>query len=383
MSRSGLLPNLLRIAFSGCEVDGYAWAYEWKRRGGKVAGVLTPCVPVELLWAAGFLPWRVMGAKRRAVPISLALDYRPVRSCVKDTEILELVLSGELDFLDALISTDWDNDVKRLWDVWTSVRKVDLAYLLSVPRISRDYACEQLCRGFAELMSALETAAGVKITEEDLRRGIRLYNSIRSSIQQLYELRKRDNPPLLGAQCLEITLSGMVMPPQEFLNELSTLLRKLEGPETSPPRAAPRLLVSADWLDDSGFLKVIEDLGCLVAMDDLDTGSRFYWGQVNESPDGPLMDLARYYLQRPQCPRNVDWTGQVRQIREWVSEFRIDGVLELVLVCSPMRAFRSPYLKEMLSAAGVPFLSIEREYQLANVGQIRSRVEAFLEMIGK
>ena len=68
---------------------------------------------------------------------------------------------------------------------------------------------------------------------------------------------------------------------------------------------------------------------------------------------------------------------------KWVKEFDIDGVLELLDLYDYTRAFRKPYLERWLKEAGVPSMSFERDYYLTNVGQLRTRVEAFLEMLGK
>ncbi|MBI2957719.1 MAG: 2-hydroxyacyl-CoA dehydratase, partial [Chloroflexi bacterium] len=133
--------------------------------------------------------------------------------------------------------------------------------------------------------------------------------------------------------------------------------------------------------DDTRYVALAEDVGCVVAMDDLDTGSRFFWTNIAESPADPLRALAEGYLDRPGCPRMADWESQIRQVKDWLKEFRIDAVLELRLNYSMIRHFRTPTFKAAMEREGVPFLSLPREHQFANESQLRTRIGAFIELL--
>ena len=171
------------------------------------------------------------------------------------------------------------------------------------------------------------------------------------------------------------------MPPEEFNAELEALLPLLETRKAPLQRSKPRLLVSSDFLDDIRYLELVEEVGCVVAMDDFDTGSRFFWAGVEESASDPLLALAQAYLRRPGCPRMADWESQISQVMEWVKEFKVDGVLELVLNYEMIRHFRTPFLKSALEGKDVPFLSLIREHQFANESQLRTRIGAFVELL--
>lgn len=371
--------GLNRLVAASVEDQGYKWAQLWRQMGGKVAGILSPYVPVEVVWAAGLFPWRICGDRKGI--IDLASGYRPFRSCPKDSLILELVLKGELDFLQVVVATDWDQDLRRLCDSWASLGKGAIFHVLFMPRTGSSGSYAKFAEEIVRLKKALEDVTGETIRAEALRRSIGLYDRIRRAIHQLYELRRLDIPPVSGAEVLGITLSGLVMPPDKFLKELESLLVNLNGRKPPLKSFQPRLLVSSDWLDDPRFIQLIEDLGCLVAMDDLDTGSRFFWGQVGEAKSEPATALSWHYLNRPPCPRQVNWAHQVEYLARWVREFRIDGVVELQLVQSPPRAFRTPYLRKNMENLRIPFINVEREYCLSNVGPLGNRIESFIEML--
>lgn len=361
------------------EDQGDKWAQQWKQKGGKVAGILSPYVPVEVVWAAGLLPWRI-GGDRKGI-INLASDYRPVRSCPKDSLILERVLNGELDFIDVVVATDWDQNLIRLCDTWLSLGKSTVFKILFMPKTVSTSNNAKFAEEIVRLKKALEDVTGETITDTALRQSVALYNRIRRAVHRLYELRKLDNPPFSGAEVLGITLAGLAMPPDRFLKELERLLVNLDGRMPALKSFEPRLLMSSDWLDDPRFLKFVEDMGCIVAMDDLDTGSRFFWGEVGEPKSDPVAALSRHYLNRPPCPRMVEWPPQVEQLAAWAKEFRIDGILELSLVNSPPRAYRTPYLRSAMADRRIPFVSVEREYCFSSVGQLGNRIEPFIEML--
>ena len=371
--------ELNNLVTATVEDEGYKWAQQWIEKRGKVAGILSPYVPVEVVWAAGLLPWRI-GGDRKGI-IDLASHYRPLRSCPKDSLILERVLKGELDLLDVVVATDWDRDLLRLCDSWGSLGKDTSFQVLFMPKTTRSGDYAKFSEETVRLKKTLEDVTCEAIADEALSRAIRLYDRVRRAVHRLYDLRKLDVPPVSGAEVLGITLSGLAMPPDRFLKELESLLANLNGRKPALKSFQPRLIVSSDWLDDPRFIQLIEDLGCLVAMDDLDTGSRFFWGEVGEPKSDPVAALSQHYLNRPACPPQVDWARQVAQLATWVKEFRIDGVVELALVQSPARGFRTPYLRRAMENLRIPFISVEREYCFASVGQLGNRIEPFIEML--
>jgi benzoyl-CoA reductase/2-hydroxyglutaryl-CoA dehydratase subunit BcrC/BadD/HgdB len=117
-----------------------------------------------------------------------------------------------------------------------------------------------------------------------------------------------------------------------------------------------------------------------VAMDDLDNGSRYFWRTTDGGSEDPAYDLARRYLKNGS-PRMFNWREQIEQLAAWVKEFNIDGVLELADMFDYPRGFRRPYLESWLKEKGIPVMSFDRDYCLANVSQLKTRIGAFLEIL--
>ncbi len=360
------------------EANRSTWAMECKKQGKKVIGVLSSYVPEEVISAADMLPWRITGTWRENT--SHARVYRSESSCSYCNHVLESLLSGELDFLDGIITTDQDQDLVRLWDVLMYLKTTPFCYIMHIPYVDSELNYRFLTDEIRRLISNLEDFWGVKITEDSLRSSIDIYNQMRSLLGRMYELRKREIPPLSGAEVLGITTAVTVMPKEHFNHEMETLLPYLEKREIKLKQVHPRLLIESDMLDNPAYMNLIEE-GCLVAMDDMDTGSRYFNQTVDTTLEDPAYALAKRYISRHGAPRMVSWDRQVEQVIKWVKEFNIDGVLGLPIAwCYPQR-FRMPFLSEKLQEVGIRSICLEREYHLTNVGQLRTRIGAFLEML--
>jgi len=360
------------------EAIRYNWAMAWKQQGKKVIGILSSYVPEEVIWAAGMLPWRITGTWREN--ISNARLYRSQSSCSYCNHVLESLLSGELDFLDGIVTTDLDQDLLRLGDVLLALKKMPFCQIMHIPFVDSELNYKFLTDEIRRLISSLENYGGVRITDDALRASIDTYNRMRSLLNRMYELRKKETPPLSGSETLGITTTAAVMPKTHFNKELETLLPYLEKRETNLKNHSPRLLVTSEMLDNPAYISLVEE-GCLVAMDDMDTGSRYFIQEVDITLEDPANALARRYLNRHGAPRMTSWNKQAEQLIKWVKEFNIDGVLALPLAwCYPQR-YRMPLLTRRFDEAGIPSLCLEREYHLTNVGQLRTRIGAFVEML--
>lgn len=356
--------------------------HQWKD-GRKIVGLLCSYIPEEIVHAAGMRPWRIMGTPN--FDTSRAGIYRPPHTCAYCNHVLESLLSGAYAPLDAVIATSWDQDLVRLWDVWTYLEKTPDTYIMHLPLDSRPTHRRQFTREVCKLVDFVEAVAGVSIGETDLAQSIALYNRARKLLHTLYEWRKRERPPLSGAETLGIVMASMLMPVEIFVDEVTRLLPYLEQREITTVSPAPRILVSSDRLDNVAFIKLVEECGCLVVMDDLDTGSRHFWNLVEIDPaatrDDMLAALALRYHSQPASPCMMTWSDQVMQVAGWVNAYRVQGVLELPLLYSRSRQMRARFFKDQLAGLGIRLASFERDYRPSHDGQLKTRIGAFVENI--
>ncbi len=354
------------------------WAHEWRTQGKKVVGVLDCLVPEEVIYAAGMLPWRIRGTWRPDV--SRAMQYRLPHGSTFLHHVMESLLGDEIGPVDGVVCSDRDEDFLRFSDYWQHLSSIPLVDVVEVPVIDSELTRRRFTAKIREFMASIERFGETEVSDKSLRDAISTYNEGNSLLRQVYEMRKKSEPPLSGGEALAITMAATVMPRHDFNKELKGLIPYLRERKAGVSQVHPRVMLSSDLLDNPAFVDVVEEAGCLVAMDDLDTGSRYFWEAVDGGGADPAHLLAVRYL-KDRSPRMYDWRGQAGQLVQWVNDFKIDGILELPDMYDYTRGFRKPFLERWLKEAGVPFMSFERDYYLANVGQLKTRVEAFIETL--
>jgi len=354
---------------------------EWKNEGKRVVGFFCSYVPEEILYAADVLPVRLRAPQ--CTDTTSADVYMSHLNCTFIRSCLQYALEGEYGFIDGLVFTNSCDHVRRLYDILREIKTKDypLLHLLSVPhKIGVDFTVSYA----DELTAFIETAEkslGVKVTEEKMREAIEVYNETRRLLKQLYDLRKRESPPITGAEVLNVLLAGYSMPKDQYNQLLKRLLEELMYSEGIYNYRARLMIAGSGGCDNPAYFEVIEDTGGLIVTDSLCFGSRSFWHPVVASGN-PVMGIAQSYLNRPSCPRMVDEVAaRCDFIKQMVDEFKVDGVVFQRIRYCDLWGGQLLHLREGLKAADIPLLSLEREYKLGGIGQIRTRIQAFLEQI--
>jgi benzoyl-CoA reductase/2-hydroxyglutaryl-CoA dehydratase subunit BcrC/BadD/HgdB len=177
-------------------------------------------------------------------------------------------------------------------------------------------------------------------------------------------------------------VAGLSMPKERYKTLLQQFLGDIEKLKGGGGHRA-RLMIVGGELDDPEFMEVIEEQGGIVVTDSTCFGTRLMWRPVDESVDDPVRALASYYIyDRPSCPRMYgDQPRRIDYIKELAKEFRVDGIIgERLIFCDQWLV--EHYMTGMdLKEAEIPFLQLDREYIMGGKGQLRTRVQAFLETI--
>jgi benzoyl-CoA reductase subunit C len=214
-----------------------------------------------------------------------------------------------------------------------------------------------------------------------LRQAIDVYNETRHLLRELYELRKSDSPPISGAETLSVVLAGNSLPKDRYNQMLRKLLDELRKKEGISNYRARLMIAGSGGCDNPDYLGVMEELGGLVVTDSLCFGSRYFWEPVDTRGD-LMLNLARAYLNRPSCPRMVENVGNRGDfMKRLVNDFKVDGVVFQRIRYCDLWGGQLLYTKKDLKESGIPLLILEREYAMRDVGQLRTRVQAFLETI--
>lgn len=354
----------------------------WKNDGGKVVGYFCSHVPVELLIAAGILPFRMRGTGSTGT--ELADAHFSSINCSFPRHTFNLALNGTYDFLDGLVCVSSCDHIRRVYDNWKRNLPTPFVRIMSLPKKVGDEQVAWYREEIDLLRRDLQQQFDVQISSEHLREAIALHNETRRLQRRLYELRKSASPPITGADSLAVMVAATAMPPEHYNGLLATLLEELED-ETGAGSYRARLMIVGSELDDPAYIQAIEEQGGLVVTDSICYGTRTMWVDVDETAADPVEALARYYIQeRPTCPRmNGDRPRRLEFLKEMVEQFDVDGIVgERMLFCDFWCAEHFMN-KTDLKESGIPFLQLDREYVSSGVGQLRTRVQAFLETMGK
>jgi bzd-type benzoyl-CoA reductase N subunit len=354
---------------------------DWRSRGGKIVGNFCCYVPEEIVTAAGLLPFRMRATGSTSTELSDA--YMSSINCSFCRHVLNMGLRGDYGFVEGLIWLNTCDHVRRVYDNWK--RKIDtpFAHMMSLPKKTGQRQVDWYRDELTILKESLEKHFGVAITDERLWEAIGIHNETRRLQRKIYELRKNEDPPITGAEMLSVMVASTAMPRERYNQLLRELLDELSRSEGHADYRA-RLMIVGGILDDPAYLQIIEDQGGLVVADSLCFGSRLMWTDVDESGGDPLDALSRHYIaDRPHCPRMFgEELRRSDYIQEMIREFRVDGVIgEQLMFCDNWTAEHFMLAKDF-KEAGIPFLRLDREYLVAGVGQLRTRVQAFLETLG-
>jgi benzoyl-CoA reductase/2-hydroxyglutaryl-CoA dehydratase subunit BcrC/BadD/HgdB len=349
----------------------------WKSSGRGVIGYFCSYVPVELIQAAGLLPVRLRGAG--STDSGPADAYLSARICTYVRHTLTLALQGQYDYLDGEIGLNTCDHVRRAFDLWRHKTKVPFHGFISVPRSVRDSLFPYFKEEIENLKSALEKNFSKKIQDADLQSAIVKQNQVRERLRLIDELRGEEIPRLSGANALLATIASFVMPADDFIKEADLLLKEV-GIGGEKPRA--RLLLAGNELDEPAFVEAVESQGALVVADSLCFGTRAHQSPVDEGAKDPLDALCQRYFFQTSCARMIgNFPERFDAMMETIEKRKIDGVVfQRLKFCDPWGA-EAHKLRLRCKANGIPLLILEREYGLVHAGQVRTRVQAFLEMI--
>lgn len=358
----------------------HEYAKAWKARAsGKIVGCFCTYEPEEILYAANILPVRVYGSHQ---PSSVTEPHIFGMYCPWTRDVLAQGLLGKYDYLNGIAISQSCLHFRQCFTSWQKHLPSEFSYYLPMPhgvqtKGGREYFIEEL----RKFKKAVEEWTGREITENDLRAGIEIMNESRRLLTRLYELRKADPPALTGPEALWVVASAQMTDKREHNHALQELLKQLPSRKLER-EPGTRLMLIGSENDDVEFVEMTERLGATFVVDEHCVGTRYFWGEVDlERYKDPLAAIAARYLERPACPAK-DWPQLSRwvQIEMLARAWKVEGaILMQQKFCDP-HELDMPIIKRRLEELGVRTLFLEFDVTTP-VGQFRTRVEAFLEML--
>lgn len=360
---------------------------ELKKQGHRIMGYLCAFVPLEMIRAAGLVPFRIKGDVHE--PITKADSHMETIVCPLVRSHFDVTLKERYSFLDGIVIPHACDSMCRTYDVWKYTLDLDYAHLVNLPHSANEASLEFFITVLHTFRKSLERYTGKQITDGDLLRAIHEYNHFRARVRQLYELRKSAPPLISGTEVTRILVAAMGLPVDEAADLLERAIEEVQQRKNPVSGGPVRIMIFGAEQDDVDFVQLVEELGAHVVTDFLCPGLREHGWDV-EVGDDPIASLAERYLKKIDCGRTYrDPTGNYQDYLEMrfghlarlLTDFKVGGViLYIYRYCDPF-GFDVPALKSYLESKGVAVLYLEGDYSMSAVARLRTRVQAFLELI--
>jgi bcr-type benzoyl-CoA reductase subunit C len=362
-------------------------ARELHAAGRRIIGYLCAYVPLEIITAAGLVPFRIKGDAKEPINAADALMENIV--CGRVRSCFDLSLKGRYEFLDGLVIPHACDSIARTYAIWQHTLKLPYSHFLDIPHGTDSSSLAFFKSVLNTFRESLGRFSGCQISDEALAMATLQYNRNRAAIRDLYELRRSEPPLISGSEVTTTLVAGASLPVEESTFLVQRVVAEVV--ERPPVQTAkkPRIMVVGGEVDDS-FIRIVEATGANVVHDDLCPGGRENLFLADLTPN-PVDGITLRYLRKIGCPRTCSEGGKnyaeyLRQrfgdIESRARSHRVDGViLYFYRYCDPF-GFEVPALKGYLDSLGVPVLCLEDEYSMWASARLTTRIQAFLEMIG-
>ena len=358
--------------------------------GSIVLGYTCYHIPEVLLNVDNCISVRLRAPKTGSLDISTY--YMSNYTCDYARALVERAIEGGYQFLDALIGVDACSAMNRAMEHF-EVLKVNSKEKFFVthtdmPLKVTDYYIDSYTTQMREhVLDRLTETFGVDTSDEALRKAVAEHNEVCKIISEIAEMRKLDNPIITGYEFHILNLVSYACPKAlilPYLRETLAELKKRKPDAKSPYRA--RVAIVGSEIDDPGFTKLVEDAGALVVVDRFCFGSTPGREEIHLDPDLPVLEsIARHYLNTSQCPRfmqreKVD--GRWQLVRDLCAEYHAQGVLyEQLKFCEYWGYERALASHVVTREFGIPSVAVDRQNATGGSGQLRTRVQAFVESL--
>jgi predicted CoA-substrate-specific enzyme activase len=367
------------------EVDEHLKNIEEGTSGRQSVGFLCSYTPQEIMAAAGVNHVRLFKMGSTEV---VASGEQITQSVFCD--FTKSVLGGFKEGLPL------NKAIEKVYTFWTCdcIKKVGEAIgdffgpseVLSLPRLRHKPSSREFYRSeILSFKSDLERLTGRKITDEAVSDQIKLYNLARKQLKRISDLRLGDYPPIKGRELLEVVKAFFYLPPEKLLGLYRDLHHRLASVTSFDHKPPIRLMMAGGIVADGDrrLLELVEDsLGARVVIEDHCTGSRNAGFRIAEDGD-PWTALAEGYLDQSPCTRMKPLEERIAISGQLARQFRVDGILYVYLKFCPCYGQVKHEFFKHFQQLGIPVLEVGVDYSASDQGQLKTRLEAFIEVLSE
>ena len=361
---------------------------EAQKEGKKVFGTFCVYVPDEIVIAADGIVTGLCGGSQFWVPDGEKV--LPKSTCPLVKASMGALIGKTCPFFriaDLFVGETTCDGKKKAYEIMAEEAPV---YVMDMPQMKREKDIAKWADEIADFKEVVEKTTGNTITAEKLGEAIKVINNKRKALARVYETRKGDVIPISGKDALLMMQIAFFDDPvrcAEMCNKLADELEQRVADGVSVfPAGTKRIMLSGTPMAIPNWKMhhIIETCGGAVVCEEACTGTRYFEGLVDESAttlDEQIEAIARRYM-GINCACFTPNTGRIDDVVRLAKEYKVDGIIDVNLKFCCLYDTEKKSLGDACKEAGIAYLPIETDYDDSDAGQLRTRVEAFIEMLG-
>lgn len=357
---------------------------ELKDKGVPVVGAYCTYFPQEIAMAMGAATVGLCSTSDETIPI--AEKDLPKNLCPLIKSSYGFAISDKCPFFyfsDVVVGETTCDGKKKMYEYMSEFKDV---FLMELPNSQSEESLKLWKSEIIRFKEYLEKKFDVEITEEKIREAIRINNAGRRSLRGLYEVMKSDPAPITGHDLFKVLYGSTFKFDRSLIPaEVDALVEKIkkEYAEGVMQEKKPRILVTGCPVGGATekIIRAIEDNGGIVVTYENCTGAKSIDKLVDEDNPDVYDALARRYLDIG-CSVMTPNPNRLELLGRLIDEYHVDGVVEMVLqACHTYNVETLGIRRFVTEKKGIPYISLETDYSQADIGQLNTRVAAFIEML--
>ncbi len=357
-------------------------------RGEIAIGNTCSLIPEPLLNLPGCFSVRLRAP--RTGSIEMGTYYMTSIMCEACRAILERAIEGGYQFLDCMLTPDscaqMNRCVENIEHLKLCGKEGFFVTYADVPMKSDETALRHYVRQMRQyVLDPLEKRFGIATSDEALLKAVELHNHVCLLINSIGDFRMEENPRITGYEFAVLCLATYCCPKTPLIPILEKTLAELQNRQPDQrSKYRARVVLAGSEIDDPELIRMIEEAGALVVADRFCLGSLPGREEIRlREGEDVLTGICRHYMEGGQCPRFMN-TEKIKERHEYmnrlVQRFHADGIIyQQIKFCDYWGYERAYASRVMREEYGCPVLSLDRPYAVGNAGQLRTRVQAFVE----
>ena len=361
---------------------------EARKNGQKVFGTFCVYVPDEVVIAANGIVTGLCGGSQFWVPDGEKV--LPKSTCPLIKASIGARLGKTCPFFrlaDMYVGETTCDGKKKAWEILGEDVPM---HIMDIPQMKRPEDIERWAGEIKKFAKVVEDLTGNQITIETLNAAIKTVNEKRKAMARVYDARKAEKLPISGKDALLMSQIAFFDDPArcaQMCNKLADELeQRIKDGVTVFPVGTKRIMLTGTPLAIPNWKlhHIVETSGAAVVCEEMCTGTRYFENLVEEdckTLDEAYMALAQRYM-KTNCACFTPNTGRIDDLLRLAKEYKADGIIDVNLKFCCLYDTEGYHVERAMKAAGIPVLGIETDYTDTDAEQLKTRVQAFVEMLG-